>query len=60
MHLQLRAIEKTGIERRLAKQERQLQVVLGGTGSTVMNSFTIAVGEQKLSSHTAIKTARLL
>ena len=28
MHLQLRVVEKTGIERRLAKLERQLQVVL--------------------------------
>jgi hypothetical protein len=28
MHLQLRAVEKTGIERRLAKLERQLQIVL--------------------------------
>jgi hypothetical protein len=29
MHLQLRAVEKTGLERRLAKLERQLQVMLG-------------------------------
>jgi hypothetical protein len=28
MHLQLRAVEKTGLERRLAKLERQLQVML--------------------------------
>ena len=30
MHLQLRAVEKTGLERRLAKLERQVRVVLEG------------------------------
>ena len=29
MHLQLRVVEKTGLERRLTKLERQLQLVLG-------------------------------
>lgn len=29
MHLQMRAVEKTGLERRLAKLERQLRVALG-------------------------------
>jgi hypothetical protein len=61
MHLQLRAVEKTGIERRLAKLERQFRVVLGEDRHhrDELCHEMLSV-KQKPSSHTAMKTARSL
>jgi len=57
MHLQLRAVEKTGLEQRLANWNDSCGSYSEGIGSLATNNITKRLGNQKPSSHTAGKTA---
>jgi hypothetical protein len=60
MHLQLRAVEKTGLEQRLANWNDSCGSYSEGIGSLVTNSIQKRLGDTKPSSQSAMKTPESL